>query len=195
MAKNIVVYDLEIKNNPNELETRWSDFSKFGISVLCLYDSLLKKYLFFDDKNYGDFILSYWTKEDVCLVSYNGLAFDNKVIETNWIINHIEAKLTKKASEIDIYNEIKEKLGRFQKGTSLDSVCYHTIGKSKSGSGIMAPLLFRENRIAELFSYCLSDVQMTKELFEHIIKSGFIYYGPRDSDSKGSLLLQIAIPS
>jgi len=51
-------------------------------------------------------------------------------------------------------------------------MAHANIGTGKTGHGLEAIDMYREGRIDELKSYCLNDVKITKDLYEHGIKNG-----------------------
>ena len=59
---------------------------------------------------------------------------------------------------------------------ALNDVVGATIGKKKSGHGLIAIELFRQKKFEELAKYCLDDVSLTRELFEYGVKKGEINY-------------------
>lgn len=177
----IFAYDLEIKNEINDLPNKWADHHLMGISVLCVFNG--KDFSFYDDNNFEDF-LGIYKNPEVLLVSYNGLQFDNKVIEANWCAKNprtgtpCENPITKKAQELDLLKEIWDSLGTRTHGANgLDKVGSKTVGYGKSGAGEHAPILYKQGRFAELFTYCMHDVKLTWDVFQHARKYGFVTNG------------------
>jgi hypothetical protein len=54
------------------------------------------------------------------------------------------------------------------KGWSLDTVCGATILQRKSGHGANAPFLYKQGDIWRVISYCINDVKLTRDLYNHI---------------------------
>lgn len=169
--KKVAVYDLEIKNPIEKIQGGWNNHAAMGISCLGLYDYDEDRYMAFDDHTKDEFLKKYFHNEQVSLVTFNGLKFDNEVVVKNW--NGNSPPLHK---PYDILHEVWQALGKtsFHKGVSLGALCTETLHIKKSGSGAFAPQLFEEKRFAELYSYCLHDVWMTKKLFDFIKLHGYV---------------------
>lgn len=170
-----------------------------GISVLCVFDGRTNSFKYFDDHNKKEFLENYYLNSECCLISYNGLLFDNKVIEKTWFTDLPEIpgpeKVQKKAQEIDILSHIWSGLNsnapglRFHKGCKLTEIAESTIGQKKCGDALMAPELFQTHRFAELYTYCSNDVKMTWDLAMFIKEHGYV-----TSPIKGEITLDITFP-
>jgi len=172
-----LIYDLEIKNAiPQRKEMPvhglsyckgWHDHAGMGISVLaaCLFDtvSVTTRYRLFCDDNKDEFG-ALLLRPDLLLVTFNGLAFDNPVIEACWNIAVPET------NSYDIAAEIRTCLGRSNlKGYSLAALAENNLSwVGKSGSGADAPGLFQQGKLGALHSYALDDVAITLGLFQCI---------------------------
>lgn len=162
-----VAFDLELERSP-EGEEGWDAARRgeLGISVACLYDSELDLYRFYDRHNLSALV------EDLELaplvVGFNSIDFDMPCL------SGVVGRTPMIKGHFDILQEIWTALSGRRKGYGLGPVCERTLGLSKIGNGTRAPELLAEGRIAELYSYCLHDVFLTRLLFEHIILEGFI---------------------
>ena len=179
--KRLAVYDLEIKNAIEDIPGGWSNHAAMGISCLGLYDYNEDRYKVYDDYTKTEFLENYFMNPQVDLISFNGLKFDDKVVQTNWMgitkdANPPVPLPVRLCGEYDILDQVWKSLGRtnFHKGVSLGALCESTLFIPKSGPGALAPTLFKEGRIGELVTYCLHDVWMTKLLFEFIRIHGFV---------------------
>ncbi len=76
-------------------------------------------------------------------------------------------------SVFDILEDIKQKLGR---RLALNDIIVATLGKKKTGHGLLAIEYYQQGEWEKLKKYCLDDVMLTKELFEYGVKHKEIYY-------------------
>ena len=160
MGKNIVVFDIETKNTFDEVGGR-DGFAKLGISVLGLYDYEDGEFRIYEEGELGKFAERLSRRP--LLVGFNSRKFDVPVLQP-----YIKFGLAK-FPQLDIMEEITNFLGH---RVSLDSVAQATLNAKKSGSGLDAIKYFREGRFDELKKYCLDDVRLTRDLYEHGAKHG-----------------------
>ena len=157
--KNIIVFDLEIKNLIGQCGVTWGTHDKMGLSCAVAYRFIEDDYLVFDDHNVqelGDILRS----ADL-VVGYNHLNFDYKVLAKACGISG----LGKDTRDFDLLAEIWKAAGKRIKNSGLGKVCESTLGTNKSGDGAMAPILYQQGKYAELVSYCIQDVKLTRDLF------------------------------
>jgi len=174
---NALVYDTEIKKAilgkneerlPNvEYCAGWRDFANMGISCLCAHDLAADRQHVFMDDNLGQFgeLLS----DTDLVVTFNGIGFDNRLLEANGIIvpgekNYDILAEAWKADGLDPTTFDFKTHG----GYGLDALCEaNGIGK-KTGHGAKAPVWWQWGKLGQLISYCLADVALTVELFRRI---------------------------
>lgn len=111
------------------------------------------------------------------VVSFNGIGFDLPIISA------LYGREVKPKKHFDILAEIWVALRGKKKGWGLDPVCQRTLGRGKSGSGEHAPILWLQGKYAEVFDYCLRDVELTEDLYFHIMEVGSIK-GPDGEELK-----------
>jgi hypothetical protein len=182
---NALVYDLEIvkaiaKKGEKRVEgvaycNGWDDHGNMGISVLGAYDYQEDRYRVFCGDNLDEFIEL--AKQRELLVSFNGLSFDNKVI----LACMPGVTFAESAGDYDILVEIWRAAGLGPKfaypshtGYGLDAVCERNFGIRKTGDGALAPVHWQQGKIGKVIDYCLSDVYLTKQLFDAICDRGWI---------------------
>ena len=189
---NKIVLDLETQKTFEEVNGRQMHLLK--ISVVGVYDYAKDNYMTFEEKNICD--LEKILKWADLVIGFNIKRFDFLVLEPYLSIQ------VRKLPVLDIMEEITRVVGH---RVSLNSIAQATLGMKKSGSGLEAVRLFREGRIEALKKYCLDDVRITKELYEHGRNHGELSftskYGSRQrsvpvswiiNDSKISDILQEA---
>jgi len=161
MKKFPVIIDLETKHTFRE----FSEHEKLGISVMALFDYNTKKGVVFEEK---DLNKSFPLLENASyVIGYNSDSFDLPVLQAYYPGNILAL------STFDLLEDIRIKIGR---RLSLNDVAAATLGKKKSGHGLMAIDYYKEGKMEELKKYCLDDVLITKELFEYGAKYGEVHY-------------------
>ena len=140
----------------------FADFDKMGIACVCVLANFKKLPLIQDARNLP--FLQGWLDEADVIVSYNGDAFDSKVLAANGVTIPVHKSL-------DLLAEIRRAGGtRF----SLDAMAECNLGYGKSGSGKLAPIRWQQGHYAEVIQYCLNDVLMTQELYTLAREQGYL---------------------
>lgn len=102
------------------------------------------------------------------VVGYNLIDFDFKLIAA---YDRRIGQVTSKA--VDLLTRISAALGFRLK---LDDVAQATLGKGKTGDGMLSLSLWKQGRFAEVEAYCKTDVELTKELHAHALQHGKLRY-------------------
>lgn len=178
----MLVYDLEIikaipdKKGGNlpgiEYCNGWSDHADMGISVIGAYDYWDDRYRIFCKDNFEKFG-DLCDKHD-CLVSFNGIGFDNKVLKENNIVVS-EDKCYDILVEVWVGDGLKP-VFEFPShvGYGLDAICKANFDDHKSGHGALAPVQWQKGEIGEVIDYCINEVKLTKNLLDYVIRFGMI---------------------
>ena len=173
----IVTFDLEIEKSVDEVGG-WDGARQGKAGMSCCVTSSI-------EASPGDFCsratkINLWDRHTMeglvalletadTIVSFNGIGFDLPVISA------LYGREVKPKKHFDILAQIWTALrGKKYKGWGLDPVCQRTIGRGKTGSGEHAPILWMQGRYAEVFDYCLRDVELTEDLYFHIMEVGSI---------------------
>ncbi len=156
-----VVLDLETKHTFRE----FSDHKKLGISVVGLYDYATDTSHAYLESEFSEL---YKILENCSyIIGYNIVSFDLPVLQAYYYGDVTQFKT------FDLLDDIRMKLGR---RLALNDLAKATLNKGKSGHGLQAIELYKQNKFDELSRYCLDDVQITKELFESGIANREVYY-------------------
>jgi hypothetical protein len=176
----VLIYDLEIincvpgKDKPIEgikYCQGWHDHAGMGISVIGAFDYSTQRYRVFLEDNFTDFILL--ARNTELLVTFNGIGFDNKVVEA--CIGPLG-----QPENYDLMAEMMVAADTDnRKGFSLDATCKANFGFGKSMDGGLAPVNWQEGRRGTVIDYCLNDVRLTKVLFDRVKQNGGLR-DPRD---------------
>ncbi len=162
MKKLPIVLDLETKFLYRDVNY---DRRKLGISVVGVYDYASDTNAAFEEHELHK--LFPFLENCSYIIGFNINSFDLPILQP-----YYPGKLSQFPT-FDLLDDIKEKLGR---RLGLNDLANATLGKRKSGHGLQAVDLYREGKMEELKRYCLDDVFLTKELFEHGAEKGEIYF-------------------
>lgn len=158
-----IVFDIETKNIFEEVGK--NEPALLDISLLAIHDSETDSYHSFLE----DELPKLWPileRADV-LIGYNSDHFDIP------ILNKYYPGDLKNIRSVDLMRAIKDSLGR---RLSLGNVAQATLGYGKGGSGLQAHQWWKEGEIEKIRKYCIEDVRITKELYEHALKHGKFKY-------------------
>lgn len=171
MDQKILVYDCEIaKCIPDgQLDSKysyckgWSDFSGMGIACICTYASWLDRYGAFTLETLPEFALLVLESDQ--LIGFNSLSFDDRLLAANGIL--VE-------TSYDLLCEVRLASGQpafytpglTRGGYNLDALAAANLGRSKTGSGALAPKLWQDGKRQEVMNYCLNDVRLTWKLLQ-----------------------------
>lgn len=161
-----VVLDIETSNS-------FADVGKYDPTLLKV--SLVGLYSYADDsyKSYLEPDLpKLWRELEAAdrIIGYNLFGFDYQVLNM-----YYAGDLTKFPT-LDIMADIEKVIGFRIK---LDDVAHACLGSGKSGNGLQAIEFFRRGEIDKLREYCLTDVKVTKEVYEFGLKNGILKYKNR----------------
>lgn len=109
------------------------------------------------------------------IIGYNLIGFDYPCLQTSYTGNMM------KLPTVDLLVEIEKQLGFRIK---LDDVAQATLGVGKSGHGLMAVEYWRKGEIDKLKEYCLQDVRVTRDVYEHALQQGDVSYNDRTGQKR-----------
>ena len=109
------------------------------------------------------------------IIGYNLIGFDYPCLQSYYTGDIL------RLPTVDIMAEIEKKLGFRIK---LDSVAQGTLGVGKSGSGLMAVEYWRNGEIDKLREYCLQDVRVTRDVYEHALHHGEVQFFDRQGQKQ-----------
>ncbi len=160
-----IVFDVETQRMFQEVGNK---VEKLGVSVVSAYNYADNTYSSYFESDLPK-LFSLFEKASL-LIGFNSNKFDLAVLRPYYV-----GDLSKFPS-LDLMDEVHKKLGR---RIALDELVKGTLNKRKEGHGLTAINFFREKKFDELKKYCLSDVRLTKELYEFGKNYGKVYYiGP-----------------
>jgi len=160
-----IVIDLETKKTFREVK----DNKELGVSMLGLYSYADEKQYSFEEK---DLPKAFPLLEGAStVIGFNIISFDLPVLQPYYPGKVANFKT------FDIIDHVKNSIG---KRLSLNDLVWATLGKKKSGHGLLAIEYYRSGKIDELRNYCMDDVMLTKELFDYgALKNEILYLNER----------------
>ncbi len=163
MLKKIVL-DLETQKSFDDVGGRGKNHL-LKISVCGIYDYVSDQYLIFEEHELPRMAPMLQAADQI--IGYNIKQFDFEVLQPYLNFNIFEIPY------YDILEEIDKVLGHKIK---LDAVAQATIGSGKSGNGLEALLYYKNGKMDLLKKYCLDDVRVTKEVYEHALNNQKLLY-------------------
>ena len=155
----IVTFDIETVNQFSDVGS--NDPTALDISLVGVHDSATDT---LDSFLVRDFPRLWKILEQAdALVGYNSDHFDIP------ILNKYYPGDLRRIKSIDLLKEIHNTLGRRVK---LDAVAEATLGTKKSGNGLDAIKWWREGKVDMVREYCLKDVDITRKVFDYVLKHG-----------------------
>lgn len=160
-----ILFDVETQKVFHEVGGKTDQLK---VSVVALYDFSTDSYHTFFETELPK-MFSMFEKAS-SLIGFNINKFDLEVLKPYYVGN------LSKFHTIDILEKIQKSLGR---RIALDDLLKATLNVRKQGHGLMAVNYYKEGKLKELAEYCLSDVRLTKQLYDYIVVNKKAYYfGP-----------------
>ncbi len=169
-----VIFDTETKKFFDEVAG--NDPAKLGVSITSVYFRTL-------DENFKEIkgeMKSFWEKDFTemfklmekadRIIGFNSLTFDIPALSPYFPAHWPKLK------HFDILDQIKKVEG---KRTSLDSLAKATLNSKKNDNGENAIKYWNAGdaeSLAKLKKYCEMDVAITRDIYDHALKNGFLKY-------------------
>ncbi len=176
-----VVLDLETQHTFREVGG--FEPKKLKISVVGLYDYASSQYLSFTESQLSK--LFPYLENASTIIGFNQVDFDLPVLAPYYV-----GKVSR-FHTIDLLNHVEQALG-FR--IALDDLVKETLGAQKNGHGLLAIEYFRNGEMEKLKNYCLSDVKLTKELYEYGKTHGKVFYKNASGRREIPVSWGIAVP-
>lgn len=180
IGKNIVVYDLETKNSPDQCGG-WTDYEGLGISVGCAFDYRSNRFRVFMDDNLGE-LVDRLNEEGTVIVAFNHISFDNRLLRGNGYALKPESVL--QSYDMVVQSREGAAVNQFKPGFKLQDHLIACGLPVKTGHGADAPFLYQAGKLGTLIDYCLSDVTQERALFEYMQTHGLAKSAYRPSGYK-----------
>lgn len=175
MTRREVVLDIETRNT-------FQDVGSYNASLLQV--SLVGVY-FYETDTFESFmeedLPKLWPRLERAdrIIGYNLIGFDYPCLQTYYSGDLL------RLPTVDLLVEIEKRLGFRIK---LDDVAQATLGVGKSGHGLMAVEYWRKGEIDKLREYCLQDVKVTRDVYEHALQNGEVSFMDRQGQKQAITL-------
>lgn len=165
-----LVIDIETKNDFRDVGGK-ANIGMLTISIIGVYDYDNGSLYAYEEHEFPRFLEL--LRKRPTFIGYNIIGFDLPVMQAN--LKRIDSSINLDAfPRVDLMFDIAEHIGH---RIGLDTVSKATLGTGgKSGSGMDAITFWKEGRIEELKSYCLKDVDLTREVYEYGQREGRVWF-------------------
>lgn len=164
----VVVFDLETQRSPDEVGG-WNNTHLMRMAVGVTWDSIEQKFESFLEEDVQKLINK--LKSADLVVGFNLIRFDYGVLSAYTAFN------LKKLPTFDILLDIASRLGH---RLSLDSIVKTTLKKPKLADGVQSLAWFKEGKMDKIIEYCISDVELTRDIFEFGLEKHYLLYERRE---------------
>ncbi len=166
MPRKEVVFDIETKNT-------FQDVGAYNPALLQV--SVVGAY-FYETDTFETFLEEdlpkFWSllERSDRIIGYNSDGFDFPCLQSYYPGD------VKRFPSLDLLAEIQKSLGFRIK---LDDVAQATLGMGKSGHGLQAVEFWKKGEMQKLKDYCLQDVKVTRDVYEHALEHKEVRYTDR----------------
>jgi DEAD/DEAH box helicase domain-containing protein len=158
-----ITFDIETANLIPVMSRQ--ELHRLDLAVVAIHDSETGEYSSYSQEELPQ-LWSIIEKADV-LIGYNSEGFDIPLLN-----NYYPGDLTKIRS-LDLMNEVYKTLGRRLR---LQNLAEATLGHGKSADGIKAVEWWQQGLYDKVREYCIQDVRVTRELYDHALTHGVLKY-------------------
>jgi DEAD/DEAH box helicase domain-containing protein len=160
--RNELVFDIETKQSFQEVGGK-HNMHLLGVSVVGVYNYADDSFVCYEEKDFP--ALEELLKNTKRIIGFNSKHFDVPVLQP-----HISV-LLQSIAHLDLMEDIEKYLG-FR--VSLDNLAKNNLGTAKSGHGLEAIQWWKEGNVEAIKKYCIDDVRITRDVYEHGKKHGAV---------------------
>lgn len=171
-----IIFDVETQYSFQEVG---NDIRKLKVSVIGMYAYETNTFQTYREKDLPTFFSK--LEHASYLIGFNIHKFDLPVLSPYYV-----GDITQFPT-LDLLEEVEKKLGH---RLSLDDIAKATLGTQKTGHGFMAIDYFHKGEWEKLEEYCLSDVRITKELYEYMKANRKFYFNTPTGKKEVPIILK-----
>jgi DEAD/DEAH box helicase domain-containing protein len=179
--QNELVFDIETKKSFQEVGGK-HNMHLLGVSVVGVYNYADDSYRCYEENEFP--ALEQLLRSTARIIGFNSKHFDVPVLQP-----HVRAPLSA-IRHLDLMNDVESYLG-FR--VSLDNLAKSNLGVAKTGNGLEAIRWWQEGNLEAIKKYCLDDVRITRDIYEHGKKHGAVFAETRN-DPRVSIPVSWAKP-
>ncbi len=171
---NEVIFDVETKKLFSDIEG--FDPGDLGISIISIYERRVDS----DQNEVQGKMFSFWEheiekiwtlfQEADRIIGFNTIGFDVPALKP-----YAKFPLNK-LPHFDIMAKLKDAFG---KRIPLDAIAKETLDREKTDDGLNAVYYWQKgdrDSLEKLKKYCEADVLITKEIYEFVVKNGYLLF-------------------
>ncbi len=159
-----LVFDLETQKSAEEVGG-WGNIEAMGLAAAVTLELETGKFRVYYEEDAEKLVEDLQRAELV--IGFNQKRFDYQVLKPYGL------EAPKQIKSLDLLAEIMRSLGR---RLSLGAVCSATLDAEKSADGLQSLEWFKAGRLDLVTSYCLKDVELTRDLYLFGKDKGYILY-------------------
>ncbi|NQT34628.1 DUF1998 domain-containing protein [bacterium] len=171
-----VVFDLETQRSAEEVGG-WNNIKAMGLAWGVVYRFPQDEWLDFSEKDVEALIET--LKDADLVIGFNQIRFDYEVLRG---YSGFDFRLL---PSYDMLVEVQKSLGHRLK---LDSLASATLGMGKSADGLQSLQWWKDGEIEKVAKYCRKDVEVTRDLFYHILEKEYLLF-----EKKGIGLVRVPL--
>lgn len=158
-----ITFDIETANTLPSLARQ--DVTRLDLAVVAIHDSATGTYSSYTQEE----LPQLWPiiEQADTLIGFNSDTFDIPLLN-----KYYPGDLTRIRS-IDLLVEVQKALGR---RIRLQSLAEATLKVGKSGDGLQSVRWWQEGLYDKVREYCIMDVKITRELYDHALTKGSLKY-------------------
>lgn len=160
---NGLVFDIETSDVFNDQKRNPEDLS---VAVIAVYSYPEDIYEAYTEETFPD-LWNLMRSVDT-LIGFNSNHFDIPLLN-----KYAPMDVTKEYQSIDILESVRQSLGR---RIRLDWIAEGTLGAKKSGDGLQSVEWWNKGEVEKVKKYCIDDVRITKQVFDHAREHGELRY-------------------
>jgi DEAD/DEAH box helicase domain-containing protein len=166
----VLILDIETQRSAEEVGG-WQNTHRMGVALAVVYDVRRRSFATYREDEVHRLLLDLVMADRV--VGFNIDRFDLRVLAgyTDWSLSRIRT--------LDLHADIFRRLG-FR--LSLGHLAEANLGESKRADGLQSLRWWREGRMDLIESYCRSDVDLTRRLYDLGAERRYLLYRDREGN-------------